>query len=265
MESLVKAVSSAKHILFVTGAGISTGSGLPTYRGVGGLYKNNFIPPEIRMSEFVFRNIPSLTWAHFHKVFKKSTGIKPNQAHIELANIQKFFHKVSILTQNVDGLHQDAGSENVIEIHGSARYLVCKSCKWMDVNPDLANLPRLPRCPKCKSIVRPPVVLFGGNLPDAEVRKLESLYYTMEPDVVFGIGTTAMFHYILEPFQRAKELGKTTIILDPEPAKHLENLCDYVIKESAETFLPTLFENVIENLGMGVKPNFSVSKNNPTH
>lgn len=243
MENLVDTICKAKHILFVTGAGISTASGLPTYRGVGGLYNNNLIPPEIRMSEKIFKWAPSLTWSHLHKIFKTSAAAKPNEAHVQIAKIAKFIN-TTILTQNVDGLHQDAGSLNVIEIHGSARSLVCTSCAWKDTTQDMSKLPRLPRCPICHSVARPPVVLFGGSLPRNALNQMREMY-SLEPDVVFAVGTTALFPYILAPFERAAFLGKTTVVIDPEPSEHLSSICNYVFREPAEKLLPELFKKVV--------------------
>lgn len=206
------------------------------------------------MSEFIFRWWPSLTWGHFHKVLRNSEHVKPNQAHIQLAKIESFLPKVTILTQNVDGLHQDAGSKNVIEIHGSARSLVCPKCSWKDSSPNFKQLPRLPKCPKCDTVLRPPVVLFGGYLPDQAVQAMEGMY-DIEPDLVVGIGTTAMFQYILEPFQRAYAMGHCTAIIDPNPAKHLTPYCKHVVRETAETFLPYLFKQVVRDISAMPKPN----------
>lgn len=244
MNELVNSLRNAKHILFVTGSGISTASGLPTYRGSKGLYTNNFIPPELRMSEAVFKWAPALTWSHLNKVYRASRDIKPNAAHVQIAKIAAFIPEVTVLTQNVDGLHQDAGSKNVIEIHGSGRSLICTHCDWRNENPDLANLPNLPRCPNCGKVVRPPVVLFGGKLPGKALAQMRAMY-TVEPDVVIAIGTTALFPYILQPFERAVQLNKTTVVIDPEPAEHLAELCQYVIKDPAEKVLPPLFKEVV--------------------
>lgn len=260
MDRLVNSFHSAKHVLFVTGAGISVASGLPTYRGIGGLYENNFIPPSIRMSEAVFNWFPRLTWSHLHKVFKASKDVKPNAAHTQIAKIAKFIPRVTVLTQNVDGLHQEAGSRNVIEIHGNARSLVCTHCGWKDEHPDFANLPSLPRCAQCKSVVRPPVVLFGGNLPEDELDRLEE-NYSIEPDIVVGIGTTALFPYILEPFERANTLGKTTVVIDPTPSEHMASMCEYVITEPAEKFLPEFFKKVVKTYSGIPKDKFQDTTN----
>ena len=98
-------------------------------------------------------------------MYRQPSNAMPNGAHQAIAMMELLLPKITVLTQNVVGLHQDAGSTDVIEIHGSARSLVCPRCPWLHRNLNLAELPPLPRCPHCGAVLRPPVVLFGGELP----------------------------------------------------------------------------------------------------
>ena len=128
------------------------------------------------------------------------------------------FERVWTLTQNIDGLHRQAGSKNVLEIHGNLQNLICTNCEWRQTVTDFSGLSIPPHCPQCQAIMRPDVVLFGEMLPAETV---ECLGDQMEIgfDAIFSIGTTSVFPYIAGPIQAARRYGWATIEINPTPTK----------------------------------------------
>jgi NAD-dependent deacetylase len=242
MENLVKAIREAEHILVITGAGISTGSGLSTYRGTGGSYSDLDIPPEILMSEQVFAINPELSWEQFHILLDRIDEKQPSASHYALADLEKHTD-VTILTHNIDGFHTIAGSTNVIEIHGTSRRIVCVGCDWVDNNPIYTSYDAHPICPECGSSIKPDAVLFGGSLPEDEVEKLNNLV-DLNTTVAIAIGTTFQFPYISLPFYNVYKNGGFTVVIDPEPADDIESICSVVIKEKSDDVLPEIVKNV---------------------
>jgi NAD-dependent deacetylase len=215
---VVELLRQSKSLLFITGAGLSADSGLPTYRGVGGLYEGRDteegLPIEVLLSGHYFRERPALTWKYLLEIEQAGRGAKPNRGHEVIAEVEERFERVWVLTQNVDGLHRRAGSRNVIDIHGDLRRLRCVRCSFDKVVEDYADLAPLPRCPDCNGVVRPDVVLFEEQLPDRQVA-----LYDAETrrgfDLVFSIGTTSVFPYIAAPVLDAYHFKKPTVEINP--------------------------------------------------
>jgi len=205
-------------VLFVTGAGISADSGLPTYRGIGGLYEqdetDDGIPIEAALSGAMFQRDPAITWKYIHQIESSCRDAGPNRAHEAIAELEDRFDRVWTLTQNVDGLHHTAGSTQVIDIHGDVHWLLCTQCGHRWRVESYAGLPIPPTCPECDSLVRPEVVLFGEMLPVDRVRVLqEQLMHGF--DAVFSIGTTSVFPYIAQPVIDARRRGGLTVEINP--------------------------------------------------
>lgn len=205
-------------MLFVTGAGISADSGLPTYRGIGGLYEqdetDDGIPIEAALSGAMFQRDPAITWKYIHQIESSCRDAGPNRAHEAIAELEDRFDRVWTLTQNVDGLHHTAGSTQVIDIHGDVHWLLCTQCGHRWRVESYAGLPIPPTCPECDSLVRPEVVLFGEMLPVDRVRVLqEQLMHGF--DAVFSIGTTSVFPYIAQPVIDARRRGGLTVEINP--------------------------------------------------
>ncbi len=218
LDAVVSLLGDAQNILCVTGAGISAESGIPTYRGIGGLYNDvdtpEGIPIEEALSGETMRREPSVTWKYIHQIEAASRGASFNRAHEVLSAFEERFERVWILTQNVDGFHRKAGSTNVIDIHGDIHRIVCTSCDYRMTVDDYTGLSPLPVCPECDEPLRPDVVLFGELLP---FEKVEIMQRELDRgfDVVFSIGTTSVFPYITRPVLEAKLQGKATIEINP--------------------------------------------------
>jgi NAD-dependent deacetylase len=218
LDTVVSYLREASSVLFITGAGISADSGLPTYRGIGGLYEDaetpEGIPIEEALSGEMMRRNPALTWKYIHQIEASARGASFNRAHAILAEAERRFERVWVLTQNVDGLHRRAGSKNVIDIHGDVHHLLCTECAHRATVEDYSNLAPLPLCPDCGAPLRPDVVLFGELLP---LRKVETLERELLRgfDLVFSIGTTSVFPYIARPVVEARMRRKATVEINP--------------------------------------------------
>lgn len=218
IEHIARQLARSRRVLFITGAGISADSGLPTYRGVGGLYNDEAtedgLPIETALSGAVFSVRPDITWKYLAQIAHNCRGAQPNPAHRAIASLEQKIPGTFVFTQNVDGLHRKAGSTNLIEIHGNLQTLICPQCNFMETVDDLSGRDLPPRCPKCGSVLRPNVVLFGEALPEAAMaRFIDTLEEGL--DMVFTIGTSAVFPYISEPIVWAAQAGIPTVEINP--------------------------------------------------
>jgi len=218
LDQVAQAFARARSILFITGAGISADSGLPTYRGIGGLYEGATTEEGISIEEALSGDMlherPELCWKYIHQIEQACRGATWNRAHEVLAMMERRYERTWVLTQNVDGFHGRAGSQNVIEIHGDVHRLRCTRCQFRDRVEDYAGLSIPPHCPDCGAIVRPEVVLFGEMLPGAALvamgRELDRGF-----DLVVSIGTTSVFPYIAAPVMLARRAGRETVEINP--------------------------------------------------
>jgi NAD-dependent deacetylase len=244
VEAVVRILRECQSVLFVTGAGISADSGLPTYRGIGGLYEiedtEEGFPIEQILSGPMLHSNPELTWKYLGQIANAARGATFNRAHEVIAEMERHFPRVWTLTQNVDGLHKMAGSRNVIEIHGNIRSLSCPKCDVRVVVDDDTNREIPPRCPDCRAIMRPDVVLFGELLPDEALsqlrRELEAGF-----GAVFSVGTSGVFPYIQEPVIAARRMGIPTIEINPSETT-LSHQVDYRLAMGAATAMDEIWD-----------------------
>lgn len=236
-------LNQADRILFITGAGVSAASGLPTYRGIGGLYTDNEeegMPIERILSATIFKVRPELTWKHIARVERAGRGAKPNRAHEIMAQLDRPDRPAWVVTQNVDGLHRSAGHRHLLEIHGCLYQLSCTRCAWRIDVKHYGELPggMPPHCPDCGALVRPDVVLFEEMLPeaatDALARELETGF-----DAVFSVGTSAMFPYVIQPVLRAHSERKLTVEINPSETT-LSRSVDFHLQTDAVTALEAI-------------------------
>ena len=199
IDQAAELFKQAKDVFVVTGAGISADSGLPTYRGFGGLYDGkdteDGMPIEEALSGTMFRNRPEITWKYLSQIEQTTRGATFNRAHSVLAEMEKDtdrFDRFWVLTQNIDGFHSAAGSQNVIEIHGNMKRLKCTQCDYIDSFEDYSKLTAVPVCPECGKMARPDVVLFEEQLPQ---QAMDTWYEQAQKpfDLVVSIGTSNSF------------------------------------------------------------------------
>ena len=218
IQEIARLIQQSERILFVTGAGLSADSGLPTYRGIGGLYNDQHtaegIPIEAALSGDMLQQRPDITWKYLLQVESACRGAGHNLAHRIIAEIEKIKPHSWVLTQNIDCFHRHAGSHQLIEIHGRVDQLFCTACHYREDVRDYSHLTPLPTCPRCHGIIRPNVVLFGEMLPEDAVL---TLHREMQRgfDLVFSIGTTSVFPYIAQPVFEARRWGGKAIEINP--------------------------------------------------
>ncbi|GHU04096.1 NAD-dependent protein deacylase 2 [Betaproteobacteria bacterium] len=233
-------LSKAGRVLFITGAGVSADSGLPTYRGIGGLYNDgeteDGLSIEDALSGECLARRPEITWKYLAQIEHNCHEVEPNAAHRAIAALEQQC-EVLVLTQNIDGLHFKAGSSSVIEIHGTLEKRYCAHC---ETEADASDRTVPPRCARCGEIVRPRVVLFGEMLPGAA---LDCLYREQARgfDMVFVVGTTAVFPYIADPVVRAVRANVPTVEINPSRT-HLSDMVRYHVPERAALVLPKILE-----------------------
>lgn len=218
INDVVNLLRGAESVLFITGAGLSADSGLPTYRGIGGLYNDadaeSGLPIEELLSGRQFRADPARTWKYLAEIGKAGRGKVPNRGHEVMAEMERHFPRVWVLTQNVDGFHRMAGSKNVIDIHGDLHNLRCTACDHRCQAGDYTAMELPPKCEKCAAVLRPDVVLFGESLPMDAVGTLQR-EMRAGFDVVFSVGTTSVFPYIAGPVLDAHHRRKASVEINP--------------------------------------------------
>jgi NAD-dependent deacetylase len=244
LRALAAELRRARRVLVVTGAGMSAESGLPTYRGVGGLYDSgptaDGVAIEDALSGEMMRERPELCWRYLGEIERACRGREPNAGHRVLAQLAPAYEQFTVLTQNVDGFHRRAGSTDLIEIHGNLHRLHCSFCPYETEVEDYAALGIPPSCPYCAGLVRPRVVLFGEALPQTE---LERLYEVIENgvDLVLSIGTTSVFPYIAQPVIAAARRGLPTAEINPGSSE-VSHLVRHRVREPAAVALQQLRE-----------------------
>jgi NAD-dependent deacetylase len=185
-------VAISGPVVFFTGAGISVGAGLPTYRGKGGLYESSSSQPP-NADDVTAERLPAL-WERFRPRLQVYDDLSPAQAHLDIAALERTMPgQVIVVTQNVDGLHTAAGSSRVIELHGTLRSVRCLTADHVH---DLRDAPwtdgDTPRCPTCGGICRPNIVLFGESLPVAAFG--DAAAAVREARTVVAVGTSAVVY-----------------------------------------------------------------------
>ncbi|HEX7843295.1 MAG TPA: Sir2 family NAD-dependent protein deacetylase [Kofleriaceae bacterium] len=199
--------------LFITGPGLTTEAGLPHYRGIPGLLrKTSQDGPliEAALSPDALARKPKLPWRYLLEIDRQIRAVRPSRGHEVLAALEQRLERSTIMTVNVDRLHQRAGSRSVIEMHGALHDLLCPRCEISTRHEAYADLPLPPLCATCGSVLRPDMPLFGEPLPaDAFTRLAAELEIGF--DIVVAIGVTTMVPYLARPILLAKQDGIPTV------------------------------------------------------
>ena len=187
IAQLKEMIADSDNIVFFGGAGVSTESGIPDFRSVDGLYNQKWkYPPETILSHSFFERDPEEYYS-FHREKLVIDGVKPNRAHLRLAQLEQEGKLKAVITQNIDGLHQAAGSKNVLELHGSILRAYCSRCRRPYPAEQMNKGTGVPRC-SCGGVIRPDIVLYEEALDEDILRR--SLAYIRNADILIIGGTS---------------------------------------------------------------------------
>jgi NAD-dependent deacetylase len=240
VQDLAARLTPNARVTVLTGAGVSAASGVPTFRGADGLWKQ--FRPETLATPDAFRRDPKLVWEWYDWRRQKIAACQPNAAHHVLAKWSTRFPRFTLITQNVDGLHESAGTKNVLRLHGSIWEVSCwDGCakapdRWRDDTVPFAAIP--PRCPHCGGMIRPGVVWFGESLDPDIVDRASA---ATACDVFFTIGTSAVVYPAAGFIDQARRHGAYTVEINPE-ATPASGAVDLSIRGSAEIVLEQLHD-----------------------
>lgn len=232
-------LAAARRGLALTGAGVSAESGIPTFRGEGGLWKK-FDPVKVASIDYFLAD-PGAYWTVSRDRGRIALAARPNPGHEALAALEAAGHLAAIVTQNTDGLHQDSGSKRVIEVYGSGRTVQCLDCGFRE--PRLEVQARLevempPRCRSCGGIfLKPTVVLFGEPMPQPAV--IEAFALARDADVMLVVGSSLVVYPAAEIPLTAVRAGARMIVVNAEPTP-FDDLAEVVIHGRSGELLPEI-------------------------
>lgn len=235
IESVRKKLASARSVTVLTGAGISADSGVPTFRGKEGLWKQ-FRAEDLATPEAFGKN-PEIVWEWYHWRRGLISTKSPNRAHTALVQLEKRVELFTLITQNVDGLHPLAGSQNIVELHGNLWRLRCTGCRRVVEDRSL-DLPLLPKCRDCLSLLRPDVVWFGEAIDPEDLEK--SIKASGEGEIMLVIGTSGVVQPAASFASLAKSRGAFVVEINPVPS--LGPVPDAALAGKASETLPRLIE-----------------------
>jgi NAD-dependent deacetylase len=236
-DELLEALLTCRRCAVLTGAGISAESGVPTFRGQDGLW-GKFKAEELATMDAFMAN-PKLVWEWYNWRRELMANVKPNPGHEALAGLEELIGEFTLITQNIDGLHREAGSNNILELHGNIHRNKCANCNRVlpattEIDPD-----NIPTCEECGGRIRPDVVWFGEML-DGDILST-AFRMSEEAEVFFSVGTSAIVHPAASLPMMAKRSGATLIEINPERTP-LTDLADFYVSAKSGEFLPGLVE-----------------------
>ena len=244
IKRAAKDILNSQKTIALTGAGISVESGIPDFRSAQGLWSK--YDPEEYAHISAFRSNPEKVWRMLKEMTELVLGAEPNPAHIALAELERMGFLSSVITQNVDGLHQRAGSKAVIEFHGSNQWLVCLECGHRQESASLSTADIPPRCPTCGFILKPDVVFFGEPIPwDAQTRAFEE---AQTCELVLVIGTSAVVYPAAGIPIVAKRSGAKIAEINVEPTTLTGSVSDYLLQGPASKILVKIVEEMKERI-----------------
>lgn len=243
MNEAVKLLARSRFVIAFTGAGVSAESGVPTFRGPSGIWKRHRAE-ELATSE-AFRKDPHLVWEFYRWRMDVIRKAKPNKAHYALADLERMGVIRAVITQNVDDLHREAGTKNLIELHGNIFRVRCTACSHREYLKESGRLDEflaekyLPRCPDCGSLLRPDVVWFGEPLPR---NALENAFVLAErADLVLVIGTSGVVYPAAYIPRIVKETGGKIIEINTEESG-ITPIADVFIRGKAGEVMSEIME-----------------------
>jgi len=238
-ESIKEQIRDIKKIVFVTGAGMSQESGVPTFRGKDGLWRN-YDAMKLATIDAFYDN-PKLVWEWYNERRRNIFAARPNLGHKAVAELEKYT-EVVVLTQNIDGLHQKAGSSEVLELHGSIVKIKCSVCNFKDeIMVEFSEIP--PLC-KCGNILRPDVVWFGESLPQDVWQK--AMIFASQCDLMVIVGTSLVVSPANTLPIYAKQNNAILVEVNPEDTE-MSSEMNLVIRNTSAVALPEFVSMFKEN------------------
>lgn len=236
-------LSQARSALFITGPGVSQDSGLSHYRGIAGLRRKKPEDGKVfegALSIEMMRRKPELSWKYLLRMEEQIRAAVPNRAHEVLVKLEREIERTSIMTINIDRLHQRAGSRNVIEMHGALFDLLCPSCEISTRHETFDALDMPPKCKTCGAQLRPDMPLFGEALP---VDPFTRLQHELDEgfDIVFAIGVPTMFPYLARPVLLACEAGIPTVEIGPQSSE-ISEVVDFRFKATTDSVMGAVWD-----------------------
>lgn len=240
IAEIKRIIDEATNIVFFGGAGVSTDSGIPDFRGGGGLYNVcdddlDERPEDILTAYYLYK--------HPDKFYNYYTGnmlypdAQPNEAHYALARLENTGKLLAVITQNIDGLHQMAGSKNVIELHGSAQRYYCVSCGRRYTLDDILNADGVPKCRDCYSLIRPDVVMYGESLDNSAFARAYDAVHSADVMIVGGTSLTVQpAASLVDEFE-----GEHLIIINKSETPY-DDFAEYVMHDSLSDVLSKVIE-----------------------
>lgn len=229
-------LSAAQSVTVLTGAGISADSGVPTFRGADGLWRN-FRAEELATPE-AFARDPRLVWEWYNWRRELIATKRPNPAHETVAAMEQRFKQFWLITQNVDGLHRDAGSRQLSEIHGNIWMVRCTQCRRILENRAVP-ITILPLCPSCDGLLRPHIVWFGESLAEEDLER--SAAALQRSDVCLIVGTSGLVYPAAGFGAIAKQAGAYIVEINLDSTPH-SSLADATLQGRARDLVPLLLE-----------------------
>ena len=236
MDAVVAKLRSARRVAVLTGAGISAESGIPTFRDALTGFWARFRPEALATPEGFARN-PDLVWRWYRERRLRLREVQPNPGHYALAELARRVPELTLVTQNVDGLHARAGSPEVIELHGNLTRVRCFGCGQSP--PDFTDSETVPLCAICGSPLRPDVVWFGELLPEAALRRAHAAARSCE--LFFSVGTSNLVEPAASLPWLAEAAGATVVIVNPSLEGQLQGPRIHPLAGPAGRILPALF------------------------
>lgn len=236
IKAAVKLLSNSKYAIAFTGAGISVESGIPPFRGADGLW-SKYDPNVLDLNNFYLNPIDS--WKVIKEIFYDFFGAaKPNAAHLALAELEELGIVKSVITQNIDNLHTEAGSKEVYEFHGNSRMLVCPYCAKEYVAAEVNLNDIVPLCDSCHAVLKPDFIFFGESIPPQAYQK--SVEAAEKADLVLIIGSTGEVAPASMIPSIAKQNGAKIIEINPERSLFTDSITDLFLQGKATEVMSSI-------------------------
>lgn len=233
-RTLIDRLANARYVVAFTGAGVSAESGVATFRAKDGLW-SRFKPEELANVQAFLAN-PQMVWEWYQARREVMLGAEPNAGHRALVEMEKLVRHMSVITQNIDGLHGGAGSTEVVELHGNMRRNFCQQCGRRYDEEALLHVREVPRC-ECGGNIRPDIVWFGEYLPADAMALAERR--SKEAGVFFSIGTSAVVYPAAGLPMLARDHGAYLVEINPEETP-LTQYAHEVFRDASGTVLPVI-------------------------